>query len=166
MVLAAGALATPVLLMASGVGPSSHLSEHGITVVADSPTVGTLTDPSTVMFGLVGLRDEVLAPRLPAFLFNLGSGVTLEAFNGDMALRGLLASSCGFVDASQRTEATCLAAGEPLMTRTNLNQDISSVTAFAVKVMAPLSRGSVKLSSSSAEDAPIITTGYFSVDLT
>jgi choline dehydrogenase-like flavoprotein len=40
IVLCAGAIGTPKILLLSGVGPSSHLGDHGIAVVADSPGVG------------------------------------------------------------------------------------------------------------------------------
>jgi len=41
VVLCAGALRTPQLLMLSGIGPAGHLRELGVPVVADSPSVGT-----------------------------------------------------------------------------------------------------------------------------
>lgn len=40
VILAAGAINTPQLLMLSGVGPAAHLATHGIAVVADLPGVG------------------------------------------------------------------------------------------------------------------------------
>ncbi|MFJ8025432.1 GMC family oxidoreductase [Streptomyces sp. NPDC096311] len=40
VLLAAGALASPKLLMLSGIGPVDVLDEHGIDVLADSPRVG------------------------------------------------------------------------------------------------------------------------------
>jgi choline dehydrogenase len=40
VILSAGALNSPQLLMLSGVGPADHLREHGIDVVADRPGVG------------------------------------------------------------------------------------------------------------------------------
>ncbi len=40
VVLAAGAVNSPQLLMLSGIGPADHLREHGIVVFADSPGVG------------------------------------------------------------------------------------------------------------------------------
>jgi choline dehydrogenase len=40
IVLSAGAYGSPQLLMLSGVGPQSHLREHGIEVLLDSPQVG------------------------------------------------------------------------------------------------------------------------------
>jgi len=44
VVLTAGALWTPNLLMRSGVGPAAHLAEHGITAIADLPVGETLSD--------------------------------------------------------------------------------------------------------------------------
>jgi choline dehydrogenase len=52
VVLCAGALESPKLLMLSGVGPGEHLHERGIDVVADRPAIGT------------GLHDH---PNVPVF---------------------------------------------------------------------------------------------------
>ncbi len=40
VILSAGAIASPQLLMLSGVGPTAHLQEHGISTIVDSPGVG------------------------------------------------------------------------------------------------------------------------------
>ncbi len=40
VVLAAGAINSPKLLMLSGIGPAAHLAEHGVAVVADRAGVG------------------------------------------------------------------------------------------------------------------------------
>ncbi|QLK27739.1 choline dehydrogenase [Natrinema zhouii] len=40
VVLSAGAINSPQLLLLSGVGPADHLADHGINVVADLPGVG------------------------------------------------------------------------------------------------------------------------------
>ncbi|MDD9350167.1 GMC family oxidoreductase N-terminal domain-containing protein, partial [Mumia sp.] len=49
VVLSGGAVNSPQLLMLSGIGPATHLREHGIDVVADLPGVGAnLHDPPAV----------------------------------------------------------------------------------------------------------------------
>jgi choline dehydrogenase len=41
VILSAGAVGSPQLLMLSGVGPADHLREHDVAVLADSPGVGS-----------------------------------------------------------------------------------------------------------------------------
>jgi choline dehydrogenase len=40
VLVCAGAIASPQVLMLSGIGPAEHLREHGIPVVVDAPSVG------------------------------------------------------------------------------------------------------------------------------
>jgi choline dehydrogenase len=57
VILAAGAVGSPHLLMLSGVGPADHLTDVGVPVVADAPGVGrNLTDHLLVPLAFEG-RD-------------------------------------------------------------------------------------------------------------
>jgi choline dehydrogenase-like flavoprotein len=58
VVVTAGALTTPQLLMLSGIGPAAHLGEHGIPTVVDLPGVGrNLQDHLLLGVGYQSLQD-------------------------------------------------------------------------------------------------------------
>ncbi|KAK3859895.1 hypothetical protein Pcinc_034025 [Petrolisthes cinctipes] len=52
VVLSAGAVGSPQLLMVSGVGPAEHLTQHNIPVIADVPGVGENLQDHPSIFGL------------------------------------------------------------------------------------------------------------------
>ncbi|XP_069181513.1 glucose dehydrogenase [FAD, quinone] [Procambarus clarkii] len=52
VIVSAGAVGSPQLLMLSGVGPASHLQQHGIPVVQDLPGVGSNFQDHPSIFGL------------------------------------------------------------------------------------------------------------------
>ena len=59
VILAAGSISSPQLLMLSGIGPADELRQHGIFVIADNPAVGAnLTDHPMVpvIWATPGLR--------------------------------------------------------------------------------------------------------------
>jgi predicted dehydrogenase (TIGR03970 family) len=73
IVLCAGAVMSPHLLLVSGVGPAASLRSHGIAVVADLPGVGThCSDHPQVFVGFEAL------PKLPR---RAGSGIVEVALD-------------------------------------------------------------------------------------
>jgi choline dehydrogenase len=65
-VLSAGAIASPQILMLSGVGPAQHLQDKGITVIADLPGVGkNLRDHPLVAVRVKTKDDFPLDPEAP-----------------------------------------------------------------------------------------------------
>ncbi len=61
VVLAASSINTPKLLMLSGIGPATHLAEHGIDVVANRPGVGrNLQDHLEVYFQMASKQPITL----------------------------------------------------------------------------------------------------------
>lgn len=58
VILSAGAINTPQLLMLSGVGPKEHLEEKGISVVHDSPGVGQNLQDHIAVGGITFLVDH------------------------------------------------------------------------------------------------------------
>jgi choline dehydrogenase-like flavoprotein len=60
VILAAGAINTPQLLMLSGLGPADHLREHAIEVIADLPDVGGELQDHLDICTLVGSAQKKL----------------------------------------------------------------------------------------------------------
>ncbi|XP_015431029.1 PREDICTED: glucose dehydrogenase [FAD, quinone]-like [Dufourea novaeangliae] len=81
IILSAGSIQSPQLLMVSGIGPKDHLNEVGIPLVHDSPGVGQNLQDHISIGGMAYLIDK------PAnytgkehFAFNLPKSITLKAF--------------------------------------------------------------------------------------
>ena len=93
IVVCSGAVASPQLLMLSGIGPADHLTSMGIDVVHDSPGVGqNLRDhPSAaVLYQATGDRPDVQAP-----VIQVGLRYTVEGSNlrNDMQISPMLMTS-------------------------------------------------------------------------
>ncbi len=82
IVMSAGAIGSPHLLMLSGVGPAQHLAGHGVDVVHDMPGVGqNLRDhPQVHVTWRAGdtFRQDELAPRLQLSLRYTAEGSDLR----------------------------------------------------------------------------------------
>lgn len=61
VILAAGAINTPQLLMLSGIGPREHLENLGINVIHDSPGVGQNLQDHIAVGGITFLVDHPVA---------------------------------------------------------------------------------------------------------
>ncbi len=84
IILSAGAIASPQLLMLSGVGPADHLSELGIPVVHDAPGVGRNLRDHPVVWATWRTKPEIdleslaLAPRSQLMLRYTATGSDLR----------------------------------------------------------------------------------------
>ena len=96
VILAAGSIGSPQILMLSGIGPGKHLQEHGIAVVADVPGVGeNLHDHPYTTCTYRTAPENSLNPQLS------GLRVVGHAINYYLAKRGPLTNG-----ASQATALT------------------------------------------------------------
>ncbi|WP_283137281.1 GMC family oxidoreductase [Rhizohabitans arisaemae] len=157
VVLCAGAVNSPQLLMLSGVGPAGHLREHGIEVVVDSPRVGTgLQDhPAVVVMwktpGVKGLWEEdTSASRMKWKLAGRGP------------LTSNLAEVGGFVRTRQGLPAPDVqfhVLPSPFADQ-GLTPPSERLMSVLVTLLAPASRGAITLSSADPQDKPAIDAGY------
>ncbi|XP_072159623.1 glucose dehydrogenase [FAD, quinone] isoform X2 [Bemisia tabaci] len=89
VILSAGAINSPQLLMLSGVGPALHLAEKGIPVIHDSPGVGQNLMDHIAVGGLVFLLDQPISLVIGR-IFNIHASIRYAVL-GD----GPLTSSVG-----------------------------------------------------------------------
>jgi choline oxidase len=142
IVLSAGAIDTPKLLMLSGIGPAEHLREVGIDVLVDSPGVGS------------NLQDHIETPVMWESTRPAG-----ESINGlDLGLY----ASLGRSDEDFDTQVTIghfnyWLASEPF----DALEHADVAFTFAPNVARPASRGTIRLSSPDWRDKPLIDPRYF-----
>lgn len=163
VIIAASAINSPKLLMLSGIGPGSHLAEHGIALVADRPGVGAnlmdhlelyiqqaCTQPITLyrywnLFGkaLVGLQW---------LLFKSGPGASNQfesaAFVRSRAGVEYPDIQFHFLPIAVRYDGKAAAEGHGFQAH--------------VGPMRSASRGAVTLRSVDPDDAPVIRFNYMS----
>lgn len=153
VILSAGSIGTPQLLMLSGIGPADHLRDLGIDVVVDNPNVGQ------------HLQDH------PFYLLNwetTAKGTLAEAEKPKQLLnyflrgRGLLTSTVAEGTAFFPTDATLEAPDMQFHFGAayfhNHGFDTYDKPAFAIAptLVAPKSRGRVRLRTADPMEAPSI----------
>jgi choline dehydrogenase len=166
VILAAGAIGSPQLLLLSGVGPAEHVRERGIAVVLDRPGVGA------------NLQDH-LQLRL---IYKVEGIKTLnERYHAPLGFVGMLAEYALF----RRGPLTMAPSQLGLFTRSDSDQERANLQyhvqplsldrfgeplhkfpAFTASVanLQPSSRGQVRLASSDPAAPPAIKPNYLSTD--
>src|SRR5450432_2258506 len=162
LVLSGGAINSPVLMLASGIGPASELAQHGIDVKLDLPGVGK------------NLQDHYQA----SFAFKTNTGDTLnEAVmnpvkSAKMALEWLFAGSGQL--AVGATEATLFAKSSPSKPVPDIQYQVLNFSSDSLKlglhrwpgftfifsVCRPKSRGEITLRDPDGRTPPRIVANY------
>ncbi|KAK9020899.1 hypothetical protein V6N11_010911 [Hibiscus sabdariffa] len=170
IILSAGALGSPQLLMLSGVGPAAHLQSHNIKVVLDQPMVGQgMSDnPMNAVFVPSPLPVEVSLIQVVG-ITNFGSYI--EAASGESFTTSSLSSSPRFygmfspkigqlstVPPKQRTPEAIAKAIEYM---NSLDQIALQGGFILEKIMGPISTGHLELQTRDPNDNPSVTFNYF-----
>jgi choline dehydrogenase-like flavoprotein len=164
IILAAGAIGSPQLMMLSGVGPAQHLSNHGIPIVLDKPGVGA------------NLHDHLQLRTI----YKVQGAKTLNAMAGSLVGRALMGLDYAL---RRRGPMTMSPSQLGLFTRSDSTQDRANIQyhvqplsldkfgeplhpfpAFTASVanLRPTSRGELKLKSADPAAAPSIKPNYLS----
>jgi choline dehydrogenase-like flavoprotein len=89
VILSAGAVHSPAILLRSGVGPAGHLREHDLPVVADLPVGDGVQDHPLVILRLrlrEGAHIQKPATRHGRYCIRFGLGLTTEPADGMLCL--------------------------------------------------------------------------------
>ncbi len=164
IILAAGAIGTPQLLMLSGIGPREHLVEHGIDTLVDAPEVGA------------NLQDHLVAGLAPGATGGtlFGAEAPLELWRYVSRRRGMLSSNVaeayGFIRTSVADETNAPAdlpdieiifAPAPYVGEGLIPLPGEGLTVGAI-LLQPRSRGHIRLASKDPHVAPLIDPAYLS----
>ncbi len=166
VILAAGSIGSTQILLLSGIGPAAHLREHGIPIVLDRPGVGSnLQDHLQLRLiykvdGIKTLNERYHSP--------LGFATMLAEYA--LLRRGPLTmapSQLGLFTRSDRDqERANLEYHVQPLSLDRFGEPLHTFPAFTASVcnVRPTSRGTVRLRSRDAAEAPRIAPNYLSTD--
>jgi choline dehydrogenase-like flavoprotein len=162
IILAAGAIGSPQLLMLSGVGPPQHLSGHGIPVVLDRPGVGANLHDHLQLRMIYKIEGAKTLNALYASPFNRA----LMGLDYVLRRRGPMTMSPSQLGAFARSDSTQDRANiqyhvQPL-SLDKFGEPLHPFPAFTASVanLRPTSRGELKLKSADPAAAPAIKPNY------
>src|SRR5690349_11426105 len=166
VILSAGFVGSAQLLMLSGIGHADHLTEHGITTIADLPVGDNLHDH---MFHAMTFHVTSSTMRGNAWFF--AKGVAKELLRpGKTFLANSVFESVGFVRTSAATDVPDLQLHLLPWSYVSPNQDEPirhdvdprpALTVLATLIY-PKSRGTLRLASGDPMAAPLIDPRYLS----
>jgi choline dehydrogenase-like flavoprotein len=177
VVLCAGALQTPQLLLLSGIGSKEELDEHGIGVVSDLPGVGkNLMDHPDVEITWRPKRKLASKNQRDSFQGVLNFTSEDSPYNGDIEIIPLIKPIAAMLLAREDSGLKALAtfvrrAPEALRALKGANlkrirqQAVTRNDLFVVAALnQPDSRGRVSLASADPDDLPTIEYNYMTND--
>jgi choline dehydrogenase len=156
VIVSAGTLQSPAILMRSGIGPAAHLAEHGIAVVRDSAAVGQNLQEHASFHTLFEVDMPTWNNRMGRF------GMIREALKYVLAARGVMTmvpvEAMAFMRSHPELAFPDLKLSFGLMAmdpKTRKPLDRPGVVVYT-NVAKPKSRGEIRLRSADARDKPII----------
>uniref|UniRef100_H2YFP5 Glucose-methanol-choline oxidoreductase N-terminal domain-containing protein n=1 Tax=Ciona savignyi TaxID=51511 RepID=H2YFP5_CIOSA len=173
VILSAGAVSTPHLLMLSGIGDKRHLSSLNITTIADIPGVGANLQDHFLTFGhFIDVEAKVrLISVLPQEFVSIFSYIW--SGTGKIA-NNMVCNAFAFIEFNNTSETKSSRLHHffnlvnPQFRSTafnqakNTKQELLSTFSIAPCLMTPHSSGSIRLKSSDPLEMPLIDPNYLS----
>ncbi|XP_046414124.1 glucose dehydrogenase [FAD, quinone] [Neodiprion virginianus] len=183
VILSAGAINSPQLMMLSGIGPSKHLEEVGIKVVHDAPGVGQNLQDHIAVGGLAFLIDHEISVVMSR-LVNINSALRYAITEDGPLTSSVGLEAVAFISTKYANASDDWPDMEFMLTSSSTNSDggthvknahgltnefynevfgrINNKDVFGVfpMMLRPKSRGFVKLKSANPLDYPIMVHNY------
>lgn len=164
VILCAGTLITPKLLMLSGIGPAAHLREHGIEALVDLPGVGENFQDHLVVPVDGKLKDPISLLGQDRGLKALRHGLEWSLFRSGI-LSSCLVETGGFMDLDGDGRAEIqihtLAMASTAWGKLGDDEPCHGYS-VAPCCLTSHSRGRIRLRSRDAKDAPLIDANFLS----
>lgn len=179
VILSAGTVNSPKILMNSGVGPSQHLQNLGIPIKKNLPVGENLQDQLVTPHFLLKVPEDLISTR----------NIAVEATDYFLDREGLLSSVditnfAGFINSKNQSNRPDLQVLHFLHTKDDdlgililarafgfapetiaselVNTHLTPILRASANIIAPKSRGKILLKSANPFDDPLIFPGYFS----
>lgn len=183
VILSAGAINSPQLLMLSGIGPRRHLEELGIPVIHDSPGVGQNLQDHIAVGGIIFLIDYPISIVLNRMV-NINSALRYAITEDGPLTTNVGLETVGFISTKYANKSDDWPDIEFMLTSSSVSSDggthvknahgltdefykevfesINRRDVFSVfpMLLRPRSRGFVKLRSSDPLDYPLMYHNY------
>ncbi|AES94124.2 glucose-methanol-choline (GMC) oxidoreductase family protein [Medicago truncatula] len=165
IIVSAGALGSPQLLMLSGIGAAHHLKQHNISVVLHQPFVGQgmsdnpmnsvyVPSPSPVEVSLI----SVVGITSFGSYIEAASGAT---FTGSQRDFGMFSPEIGQFSKLPPKQRTPEAIAKAIERMESLDQEAFRGGFILEKILGPISTGHLELRNTDPNENPLVTFNYF-----
>jgi choline dehydrogenase-like flavoprotein len=166
VILSAGAIGSPQLLMLSGIGPGAHLRDHGIEIIHDAPGVGSNLQDHLQLRCAWQVTGVATLNQLSATLFGKAR-IALEYALKRSGPMSMAPSQLGaFARSGPDVETPDLEYHVQPLSLSAFGEPLDPFPAFTASVchLRPESRGTVRLTSPDPQAHPAIAPNYLSTE--
>lgn len=163
LILSAGAYNTPQILQLSGIGPKELLKEHNINVLIDNPHVGgNLHDHITMGFAEQAYDDIDTMDKYDRFPWNIYGLIEWiftkknEMITNLGEVNGFVRSPAAIRNNEQAPDFQIVAGPCAIVDHGRKKFPINGGFTYAVVMLNPKDRGTVKIKSTNPRDSPLI----------